>query len=309
MTTALYTHPVCKLHKMGESSMECPARIQAIEDRLAEDGIDRHLVFRLAPEATVDDLKRVHLLDTIEWVRNNTPKEPGEYVGIHDMLLNEYSWEAALRAAGAAIAATDAVLDGEIDNAFCLVRPIGHHATPSTPMGFSVFNSVAIAAMHALKVRGLERIAIVDFDVHHGNGTDDAFAYEPRVLMVSFYQTFLYPFMGNERQRENMVNVPVAAGSGGSVIRQLVTEKWLPALHAHKPQLIYISAGFDSHRDDPLGGLGLIEDDYVWITQQMMAVANEYAQGRIVSSLEGGYNLKALATSAAAHIKTLAGLE
>ncbi|MEA5097835.1 MAG: histone deacetylase family protein [Burkholderiaceae bacterium] len=309
MTTAIYTHPVCKLHKMGESAPECPARIQVIEDKLVADGLDRFLDYRLAPEASIEDIQRVHLLDNINWVRDNVPAGPDEYVGVYDMTLNQYSWEAARRAAGATIAATDAVLDGEIDNAFCLVRPIGHHATPSTPMGFSVFNSVAIAAMHALKVRGLERIAIVDFDVHHGNGTDDAFAYEPRVLMVSFYQTFLYPFMGNERERVNMVNVPVEPGADGRVIRQLVTEKWLPALHAHRPQLIYISAGFDAHRDDPIGGLGLVEDDYVWITQQVMAIANQYAQGRIVSSLEGGYNLTALANSAVAHIKTLAGLE
>ena len=309
MTTALYTHPDCQFHEMGATHLESPARIQAILERLAMEGIDRHLDFRLAPEASIDDLQRVHLLDTIELVRDNAPTESGEYYGIHDIRINRHSWQAALRAAGAGIAATDAVLAGEIDNAFCLVRPIGHHATPSTPMGFCVFNNVAIAAMHALKVRGLERVAIIDIDVHHGNGTDDAFAHEPRVLMASFYQVYLYPFRGNERQRAHMVNVEVEAGSGGEVIRDLVTKKWLPALHAHKPEMIFISAGFDAHIDDPLGGLALVEDDYTWITQQVMAVANEHAQGRIVSFLEGGYNLQALAKSAAAHIKTLAQLD
>ncbi len=305
MATALYTHPDCKLHKLGEHHRECPERIQAIEDELVASGLDRVLDYRLAPEASMADLRRVHLPDTIEMVRDNTPTESGDYYGIHDIHINMHSWKAALRAAGAGIAAVDALLAGEIANAFCLVRPIGHHATPSTPMGFCVFNNVAIAAMHALKVRGLERIAIVDIDVHHGNGTDDAFAHEPRAMMVSFYQAYLYPFMGNERQREHMVNVPVYAGSDGYAVRRLVTEQWLPALHAHKPEMIFISAGFDAHRDDPFGSINLVEDDFTWITQQIMAVADEHAQGRIVSFLEGGYNLKALAKSAAAHIQTL----
>lgn len=308
MTTALYTHPLCSQHEMGLTHPESPARIQVILDQLAAEGIDRHLAFREAPEASIEAIRRVHLLDTIEQVRDNTPQESGDYYGIHDIHLNMHSWHAALRAAGAGIAATDAVLDGDIRNAFCLVRPIGHHATPSTPMGFCVFNNVAIAAMHALKVRGLERVAIIDIDVHHGNGTEDAFAHEPRVLMASFYQVYLYPFSGNGRSRPHMVNEELMAGDDGSVVRERVTKKWLPALHAHQPEMIFISAGFDAHRDDPLGGLNLVEDDYAWITQQVMAVADEHAQGRIVSFLEGGYNLQALAKSAAAHIGTLAGL-
>jgi len=309
MTTALYSHPDCKLHEMGLQHPESPARIEAIEAQLQEQGIAQHLDFRLAPEASIDDIRRVHLLDTIEMVRDNTPDKLGDYFGIHDISINQYTWQAALRAAGAAGAATDAVIASEINNAFCLVRPIGHHATPSTPMGFCVFNNVAIAAMRALKVHGLERVAIIDIDVHHGNGTDEIFAHEPRVMMASFYQTYLYPFSGNERQRAHMVNVPVPARTKGDGIRKLVTEQWLPALHAHKPEMIFISAGFDAHRDDPLGEMELVEDDYAWITQQVMNVANEHAQGRIVSFLEGGYNLQALAKSAAAHIKTLAQLD
>ncbi|MBS1186964.1 MAG: hdaH 1 [Burkholderiaceae bacterium] len=308
MTTALYTHPDCRLHEMGARAAESPARIQAILDQLEAEGIAPQLDFREAPQATIDDLRRVHLLDTIHLVRDNTPTEPGEYFGIHDIHINMHSWNAALRAAGAGIAAVDALLAGEIDNAFCLVRPIGHHATPSTPMGFCVFNSLAVAVMHALKVRGLQRVAVIDIDVHHGNGSEEAFAYEPRVLMASFFQLFLYPFCGNERLRPHMVNEEILPGSGGDVIRERVTQKWLPALHAHKPEMIFISAGFDAHRDDPLGDLMLVEDDYAWITRQVMAVANEHAQGRIVSFLEGGYNLEALAKSAAAHIGTLAGL-
>ena len=294
---------------MGQYHPECPARIQVIEDMLISSGTDQALDFRLAPEASIEDISRIHLADTIAKVRDSVPEEIGDYCGVEGTLLNMHSWQAALRAAGAAVAATDAVIAGEIDNAFCLVRPIGHHATPSAPMGFCVFNNVAIAAMRAIKVHGLERVAIVDIDVHHGNGTDAAFAHEPRVLMVSFYQLLLYPFSGNERQRTNMVNVPVSAGTGGDDVRRLVKEQWLPALHAHRPEMIFISAGFDAHRDDPLGGMKLVEDDYAWITQQIMAVARQHAKGRIVSFLEGGYNLPALARSAVVHIRALAQLD
>lgn len=309
MTTAIYTHPLSKLHEMGEFHPERPARIQAIEDALAASGIDRVLEFREAPEVLIDDIRRIHLLDTINMVRENTPDTPDEYYSIDgDTVLNMYSWQAALLSAGAGIAATDAVIAGEIDNAFCLVRPIGHHARPSTPMGYCIFNNVAIAAMRALREHGLERVTIVDFDVHHGNGTDEAFAREPRVQMISFYQAPLYPYMGNERERAHMVNVIVPKGAGSNEVRKIVTEQWLPAMHAHKPQIIFISAGFDAHRDDPLAGMELVEDDYAWMTSQIMDVANEYAQGRIVSFLEGGYNLEALAKSAVSHIKTLAKL-
>lgn len=308
MTTALYTHSLCLKHEMGGYHPESPARIRAIEDRLISSGTDRHLDFREPPEAAIEDIARAHTADMIAEAHDNIPV-PGAYHPLNETLLNAYSWKAALRAAGAAVTATDAVIAGEIENAFCLVRPIGHHSTASEAMGFCVFNNVAIAALRAIKVHGLERVAIVDTDVHHGNGTEAIFAHEPRVMMVSYYQEYLYPFSGNERQREHMVNVPVPSGTGGAVVRQLVTEKWLPALHRHRPEMIFISAGFDAHRDDPLGSMQLLEDDYAWITRQIMDVAQEYSKGRIVSFLEGGYNLDALAGSAVAHIKTLAGLE
>ncbi len=308
MTTALYTHPLCIKHEMGEYHPEKPARIQVILDRLASSGTDRYLDFREAPEATVEDILRAHSADMVLDAKENIPEE-GEYHPLSGTLLNAYSWKAALRAAGAAVAATDAVIAGELDNAFCLVRPIGHHSTASEAMGFCVFNNVAIAALHAIKVRGLERVAIVDTDVHHGNGTEAIFAHEPRVMMVSYYQEYLYPFSGNERQRSHMVNVGVPAGTDGEAIRQVVTEKWLLALHDFKPEMVFISAGFDAHKDDPLGGMSLVESDYAWITRQIMDVAKEHAKGRIVSCLEGGYNLDALAGSAVAHIRALAGLE
>ncbi len=308
MTTAVYSHPACSRHEMGSWHPESPERLQAIEDQLIASRIDHFLERREAPRAALAELQRVHTSSAIGLVRDNLP-QLGYYPLDGDTALNRHSWEAALHAAGAAVAATDAVLAGELDNAFCATRPPGHHARPSTPMGFCLFNNVAIAARHALEVHGLERVAIVDFDVHHGNGTDEAFAAEPRVLMVSFFQHPFYPYCGAGVSRQNAVNVPVAAYSDGEVVRRLVAEKWLPALHAQRPQMIFISAGFDAHRDDDMGQLLLVEADYAWITEQIMTVAQEHAQGRIVSCLEGGYNLSALGRSVVAHLRVLARLD
>jgi len=316
MTTAIFTHPDCKLHEMGAWHPESPERLRAIEDQLIASRIGSFLDYREAPLAEVADLERVHTAEAIALVRDNLPTPDGEYSGYYpldgDTSINQHSWKAALRAAGAAIAATDAVIGGELANAFCAIRPPGHHARPSEPMGFCLFNNVAIAARHALAVHGLQRVAIVDFDVHHGNGTEEAFFNEPRVLMVSFFQHPFYPYSGFRQEWENpqhMVNVPVPAYSKGDVVRELVTQKWLPALHAHKPEMIFISAGFDAHREDDLGQMGLVEADFAWITEQIMSVAKLYAQGRIVSCLEGGYNLSALGRSVVAHVKALAGLD
>ncbi|MBC7501599.1 MAG: histone deacetylase family protein [Herminiimonas sp.] len=315
MTTAFYSHPDCKLHEMGAWHPESPERLQAIEDQLIASRISDLIEYRSAPQAHMAHLARVHSNAAIKLVHDNTPSlAPGSeaYYPIDgDTSINAHSWNAALRAAGAAVAATDAVMAGEIENAFCSVRPPGHHARPSVPMGFCLFNNVAIAAMHALEKHGLQRVAIIDFDVHHGNGTEESFAHEPRVLMASFFQHPFYPYSGVGRDgqpREGMVNVPVPAYSKGDVVRELVNDKWLPALHAHRPQMIFISAGFDAHREDDIGQMGLVEDDYVWMTQQIMAVADQHAQGRIVSCLEGGYHLSALGRSVAAHVKALAGL-
>jgi acetoin utilization deacetylase AcuC-like enzyme len=312
MTTAFYTHPDCKLHEMGEWHPECPARLQAIEDQIIASRIDGFLEYREAPQADVAAIERVHTTGAIGCVRDNATVlaslGSGYYPIDADTMLNPYSWNAALRAAGAAIAATDAVIAGELDNAFCSVRPPGHHARPSEPMGFCLFGNVAIAARHALDVHGLQRVAIVDFDVHHGNGTEEAFLGDARVMMVSFFQHPFYPY-SDLRDEPNMVNLPVPAYTKGDEVRRLVTEKWLPALHAHQPEMIFISAGFDAHREDDIGQMGLVEADYAWITQQIMAVAKEHAKGRIVSCLEGGYNLSALGRSVVAHIKALAQIE
>ncbi|MEN9866091.1 MAG: hypothetical protein RL748_1681 [Pseudomonadota bacterium] len=309
MTTAFYSHPDCQRHEMGSWHPESPARLQAIADQLILSRIDSFLQHREAPPATLEDLARVHKPQAIALVQENIPVAPEYYPLDGDTSLNSHSWRAALRAAGAAVAATDAVIAGEIDNAFCSIRPPGHHARPSEPMGFCLFNNVAIAARRALEVHGLKRVAIIDFDVHHGNGTAEAFADEPRVLMVSFFQHPFYPYSGTTGpQGANSVNVPVPAHSNGRVVRQLVHEKWLPALREHQPEMLFISAGFDAHREDDIGGMALVEADYAWITEELMMVAAEFAKGRIVSCLEGGYNLSALGRSVAAHIKTLASL-
>jgi len=309
MSTAIYSHPDCRRHEMGDWHPECPARLQAISDQLIAAQIDDFIDHRDAPLADVADIARNHTANAIAIVRDHLPVQSGDYYPIDgDTSLNPHSWQAALRAAGAAVAATDAVIDGEIDNAFCAIRPPGHHARPTEPMGFCLFNNIAIAAKHALEVRGIERVAIVDFDVHHGNGTEEALLNEPRALMVSFFQHPFYPYTPVLTETPNRVNVPVPAGTRGDVIRQLVQEKWLPALHAFRPQMIFISAGFDAHREDDLGGMGLVEADYAWMTQQVMEIARLYANGRIVSCLEGGYNLSALGRSVAAHVKALCGI-
>ncbi|MBA5605420.1 histone deacetylase family protein [Duganella sp. FT3S] len=309
MSTAIYSHPDCQRHNMGDWHPESPARLQAIADQLISAQLHDLVEHREAPLAQVADLERNHSPNAIAMVRDNVPPEGGECYPIDgDTLLNAWSWQAALRAAGAAVAATDAVIDGEISNAFCAIRPPGHHARPTEPMGFCLFNNIAIAARHALDVRGLKRVAIVDFDVHHGNGTAESFARDPRVLMASFFQHPFYPYTEPEPITPTCINVPVPARSGGDVIRKLVTEQWLPALHAFQPEMIFISAGFDAHREDDLGGMALVEADYAWMTQQMMEVARQYAGGRIVSTLEGGYNLSALGRSVAAHVKALAEL-
>jgi acetoin utilization deacetylase AcuC-like enzyme len=308
MSTAIYSHADCERHEMGDWHPESPARLQAINDQLILARLDGLLEHRAAPLAQLSDIERNHSAAAIAMVRDRLPVGGQYYPLDGDTSLNAHSWNAALRAAGAAVAATDAVIDGEFDNAFCSVRPPGHHARPSAPMGFCLFNNVAIAARHALDVRALERVAIVDFDVHHGNGTAESFSFDPRVLMVSFFQHPFYPYTDPEPYSANCVNVPVPAGTRGDVVRQLVLEHWLPALHAFRPQMLFVSAGFDAHREDDIGGMGLVEADYAWITEQIMAVARRHAEGRIVSCLEGGYNLSALGRSVVAHVRALAEL-
>jgi acetoin utilization deacetylase AcuC-like enzyme len=223
--------------------------------------------------------------------------------------MNPHSLAAARRAAGAGVLAVDEVMAGRAQNAFCAVRPCGHHATTSRPMGFCIFNNIGVAAAYAVEAKGLERVAVIDFDVHHGNGTEDMFSapeWRQRLIMASFFQHPFYPGSGTDHPAPNMFNVPLAAGSDGAAARRAFEETWLPALDEFKPQMILISAGFDAHREDLLGGLNLVEDDYAWMTRELMEVAAEHSEGRIVSMLEGGYNLDALGRSAVAHVRTLA---
>jgi acetoin utilization deacetylase AcuC-like enzyme len=309
MTTGFYTHADCSLHEMGAGHPECPQRLAAIEDRLIAAQIapwlERHDDVPLAPR---EALERAHSALYISELEQRSDIDEGHVWIDADTLMNPYTWQAALRAAGAAVSATDAVIDGHLHNAFCSIRPPGHHATRNRAMGFCFLGNVAIAARHALDARGLERVAIVDFDVHHGNGTEDIFRGDPRALMVSFFQHPFYPYTGTE-PAPNMVNVPVPAYTKGDTIRRIVSERWLPALRAFAPQMLFISAGFDAHREDDLGQLGLVEADYAWITRQLVDFAEAQCEGRIVSCLEGGYNLSALGRSVAEHVRVLAGLD
>jgi acetoin utilization deacetylase AcuC-like enzyme len=309
MSTVFYSHPECKLHDMGRGHPECPARLDAITDHLRATGLDLALQMHDAPCASREQIERAHstlYTSEISATLQRAQTQQAILAIDPDTFANPATYAAAMRAAGAAVAATDDVLAGRASNAFCAVRPPGHHATRDAAMGFCFFNNVCIAARHALDVHGLQRVAIIDFDVHHGNGTEDIIAGDERVLMCSYFQHPLYPYSGGVPKGSNMVNVPLPPYTGGAAVRQVVETQWLPALHAFAPQMIFISAGFDAHREDDLGQMGLVEADYAWMTQRLMDVAKQHAQGRIVSCLEGGYNLGALARSVAAHLRVLA---
>ena len=311
MSTAFYSHPDCRLHNMGEGHPECPQRLSAIDDHLIGTGLDIAIERRDAPLATLRDIEFAHTAGYVNELCDllGRLQASGESRALDpDTAACPGTLQAVLRAAGAAVAATDAVLDGEVENAFCSVRPPGHHATRGAAMGFCFINNVAVAARHALDVRGLQRVAIIDFDVHHGNGTEDIIAGDERVLMASFFQHPLYPHSGAVPKGTNMINLPVPPYTRGPALRELIEANWMPRLEAFRPQMIFISAGFDAHRDDDLGQLGLVEADYEWITLRIKGVAERHAQGRIVSCLEGGYNLGALARSVATHVRVLAGV-
>jgi acetoin utilization deacetylase AcuC-like enzyme len=304
LSIAFITHPECLLHEMGEGHPERPARLRAIEDKLIASRLDPLLVRAEAPEATREQLLRVHDAAYLDALERASPHSGLVQID-PDTAMNPHTLGAARRAAGAAVLGTDLVVAGKAQAAFCAVRPPGHHAERARAMGFCFFNNVAVGAAHALERHGLARVAIADFDVHHGNGTEDIFRDEPRVLMVSTFQHPFYPASGIESRSERMVNIPLAAGSSGKEFRSAVTELWLPALERFAPQMIFVSAGFDAHRDDAMAMLRLLETDYAWVTQQLRSVAARHAQGRIVSVLEGGYELGALARSVASHLENL----
>lgn len=315
-STGFFSHPDCQKHEMGHGHPECPERLTAIEDHLLYIGLSDVLSQYSAPLAALSAIELAHSHQHIASLR-----------GLGDLLMDEidaggpthaqidpdtsinvHTWQAALRAAGAAVAATDAVMSGEIANAFCSVRPPGHHATSNQAMGFCFFNNVAIAAKYALERHRLKRVAIVDFDVHHGNGTEDIVGGDKRILMVGLFQHPYYPHSGVGHVPNNTLNLPIPAYTRGMEIREMIEHNWIPRLEAFKPEMIFISAGFDAHRDDDMGQLGLVEQDYAWITSRIKDVARRHSKSRIVSCLEGGYNLNALARSVEAHIRVLADL-
>lgn len=292
---------------MGGYHPESPARLTAIDDQLITAGLSSLLLHYEAPLATFEQLARVHSSYYIHKIEASSPKEGIVYLDA-DTAMNPFSLEAALRAAGAVVSATDLVMNGTVANAFCSIRPPGHHATHDQAMGFCLFNNVAVGAAHALEVHGLERVAIADFDVHHGNGTEDIFADDARVMLCSTFQYPFYPHSGADSSNEHIVNAPLPAGTNGVGFRAAVWEHWLPALESFRPQMLFISAGFDAHLDDDMSNLALVEADYEWVTEKLKSVAQKWGNGRIVSVLEGGYELGALAQSVAAHIKVLSGL-
>ncbi len=307
MTTAFITHRDCWHHDMGSHHPESPDRLGAINDRLIAAGLDLYLSYLDAPLVQMEHLMRVHTRSHIEAIEAAAPTHGIVHVD-PDTAMSPGSWQAILRSAGAGVLATDLVMKGEVGTAFCAIRPPGHHAERNRAMGFCFFNNVAVAVMHAIEAWGISRVAVIDFDVHHGNGTEDVFAGNEKVLMVGTFQHPFYPYSGTESPAPNMCNIPLPAGTRGDGFRQVVSDIWLPRLRNFAPEIIFISAGFDAHYEDDMASLGLVDADYTWVTQQIKAVAAESAQGRIVSMLEGGYALSALARSVAAHIKVLSDL-
>jgi acetoin utilization deacetylase AcuC-like enzyme len=305
MTTLLVTHPDCIRHDTGAGHPESPARLSAVLNALQEPQFGG-LLRRQAPLGTASDIARVHADGFLEAVLAQVPQS-GRAALDPDTIVSPASGQAALHAVGAVTAAVDAVVAGEVQNAFCAVRPPGHHAEPDQVMGFCLFNSIAIAARHAQAVNGLKRIAIVDFDVHHGNGTQTVVEQDPNLFFASSHQFPFYPGTGaaGETGLGNVVNAPLPMGSDGAIFRRAFESRILPALDSFAPELLLVSAGFDAHRADPLAGLELEEADFSWVTDRLAEAAKRHACGRLVSVLEGGYDLRALAGSAAAHVQAL----
>ncbi|OQW95140.1 MAG: deacetylase [Beggiatoa sp. IS2] len=304
MSIAYIHHTDCSLHDMGFGHPEKPTRLSAIEDELKAAHLFDFLRHYEAPLATRQQLLRVHDSKYVDNVLSFADKRKPAYLD-PDTIVTPETPKAALRAAGAGIFATDLVLTHKVRGAFCNIRPPGHHALRNAAMGFCFFNNIAIAAVHALENYGVARVAIVDFDVHHGNGTEEIFKNDPRVMLCSTFQHPFYPGCGADSGNDHIINVPLRAGTKGDKFREAVTQFWLPALHKFKPQMIFISAGFDAHEDDDMSQLYLHDKDYAWVTHEILALADKYAEGHIVSMLEGGYDLPALGRSVTAHLKVL----
>lgn len=306
-TTAFISHPDTLLHVMDGTHPESPARITAIRDRLTQEKLLDRLQQHEAPAATDEQLTRVHSPAYVRRIREIAP--PAGLVRLDaDTAMGPMTLSAALHAAGAAVLATDLVITGKADNAFCCVRPPGHHAGIANAAGFCIFNNAAVGVGHAMVTHGIPRVAIIDFDVHHGDGTENIFKNNPKVMLCSTFQHPFYPYRGADSRTERMINVPLPAMTDGKGFRQAVEKEFVPALEKFKPEMVFVSAGFDAHALDPLAELRLVREDYVWITELIKDVAARHAKGRVVSLLEGGYDLPSLADSATAHVRTLAGI-
>jgi len=308
LLSAYLTHPSSLLHEMGADHPECPQRVSAINDYLLSHGLLDFMLPYTAPEATRTQVERVHTALYISELSAGAPASGYRRID-PDTLMNPHTLEAVWHAAGAAVLATELVARGEVATAFCNVRPAGHHATRSTGMGFCFFNNVAVGIAHALAEFSMERVALIDFDAHHGNGSEDIFAGDERVLMVSTFERGLYPYNGEVPTGPNLCNVPLERYSRGDALRDVVLRHWLPALAAFRPQMVFFSAGFDAHRDDDMSRLMWVEKDYAWLTREVMNSTARDSHGRIVSVLEGGYALPALARSAGAHVRALIGAD
>jgi len=304
MTTAFITHPDTLLHIMDGNHPESPARITAIKNALVKQGIYQHLAVYEAPAASDAQLARVHHPDYIKRIRALSPKA-GLVRLDADTAMGPMSLSATLHASGAAVLATDLVMQGKVDNAFCCVRPPGHHAGRANSAGFCIFNHIAVGVAHAIAQYKVQRVAIIDFDVHHGDGTEDIFKNNPQVMLCSTFQHPFYPHRGFDTRTATMINVPLPVNADGKQYQQAFDHEFLPALNRFKPDIIYVSAGFDAHVDDPLAGMHLINEDYAWITTFIKQVAKQHAQGRIVSLLEGGYHLHALAQAVSKHVSVM----
>jgi acetoin utilization deacetylase AcuC-like enzyme len=301
-----FSHSDCQLHDMGNHHPESPSRLSAIEARLNTSPVFTELDRREAPKIDRDLLELAHSPEHIKSIFDASPS--CGLVSIDaDTSMTPHSLTAALRAAGAGVEAVKCIARGEGKKAFCAIRPPGHHAERHRAMGFCLFNNIAIAALYALNYSGFSRVAILDFDVHHGNGTEDIVRDDPRILLCSTFQHPLYPYSGADTTSEHIINSPLPSGTDGNGFRQAITTHWGPAIRRHKPELILISAGFDAHRLDPLANFNLSKDDYYWVTAEIARFARCYSEGRIMSVLEGGYHLDALAESVEAHLQAMAG--
>lgn len=306
MAIAYISHAECLQHDTGEGHPENARRISAIEDQLIATGLLDVLRYFDAPEVTSDQLLRVHARAYLDAIAAMEPESGYKRVD-PDTIISAGSLQAARRAAGAVVAATDLVLNGEVESAFCSVRPPGHHAEINRAMGFCLYNNIAVGAAHALEQYGVNKLAILDFDVHHGNGTEDIFKDDHRVLFCSTFQHPFYPYTALLEPAENRVNVPLQAGAGSEEFRAAVTDRWLPALDKFSPEMVFVSAGFDAHRDDDMSHVNLTDADFTWVTERIVEVASKSASGRIVSTLEGGYELRSLARCVESHIRVLMG--